>query len=102
MTNPSLVFLICNHYIVLNPWGQKVSGEQHYFGSVILVILIYIILLLLLHVLFDLVSVKFFFYLRPASEEGPSSLVGIVAAKVVLYTYLYFVYVSVEVLLLMF
>ena len=90
MTNPSLVFLRCNHYIVLSPRGRKVSREQHYFVSIILLILIQIILLLLLHVLFDLFSVKFFLYLRPAREEGASSLAGVAMFKVVVYMCLYF------------
>ena len=58
--------------------------------------------MLLLHALSDLVSVKFFLFLRPAREEGPSSLAGIAVVKVVVYTYFYFVYVLVEVLLPMF
>ena len=85
MTDLSLDFLRYNHYIVLGPRGQKVSGEQHYFGFVILLILIHIILLSLLHALFKLVSVKFFLYLRPAREEGPSFLAGIAVIKLVVY-----------------
>ena len=46
--------------------------------------------MLLLHVLSELVFVKFFLYLRPAREEGPSSLAGIAVFKVVVYTCFYF------------
>ena len=91
-----------NHYIVIVPRGRKVSGEQHYFGSVIVFILIQIILLLLLHALFNLVYVKFFLYLRPAREEGPSFLARIAVIKVVVCMCFYFGLCISKVLLLLF
>ena len=47
-------------------------------------------MLLLLHALFNLVYIKFFLYLRPAREEGPSFLAAVAVIKVVVYMCLYF------------